>query len=197
MALTGKLLNYKGLQNIKIEENLLKVTSGDTVYKYNFESCVIFDPTGVNIDADMAEAIPQVYQVYDDFEISNLGGKHKYLRPKIGPEFEIYYYNSERVHGANYVTDCVVKSKLNKQQLNSVEYSDSLIRFVVLRDLEEIGIKGNLMGLYKNGSSKYRRPKVKHKKRVILERDKNKYADSKYLKFKSMTLQEVFDEFGT
>ena len=69
--------------------------------------------------------IPSKYKVYDDYEISILGGKHTYLEPKISDDElarEIHYYNSGRVDGANYVTDCVTESILTKDQLNNSEY---------------------------------------------------------------------------
>ena len=196
MALTGRLLSYDSLKSVKIEDDLTKIVSDDKIFKYRFGSCTIFDTTGISLENEIVESNEPEYYVYDDFEISQLGGKHTYLRPKLNDSTEIHYYSSNRVDGAHYVTDCVVKSKMNKRQLNSVEYSDSIFRFIVLRDLSAMGIEGNFMGRYKNGTPKFRKPKVKHKKRIILERDRTKYKDSKFVKFKNMTLKEVFDELG-
>ena len=105
---------------------------------------------------------------------------------------KIYYYISDRVDGANYVTDCVVESRLSKQQINSVEYSDSMVRFLVERHLSSIGIKGNVNGKYKSGKLKYRKPKVKHARRIVKTIENNQYADSERIRFVNFSLEEVF-----
>ena len=53
------------------------------------------------------------YIVYDDFQLSMLGGRPMYLEPKLSEEAfasKIYYYNSNRSKWSSYVTDCMVKS---------------------------------------------------------------------------------------
>ena len=52
------------------------------------------------------------------------------------------------------------------------------------------------MKMYKNGTPKYRKPKVLHKERIVQERDQNHYEDSENVKFLNLTLKEIFDEFS-
>ena len=200
LSLSGKLLNYEKISNIKVTENLLKIASDQGTYKYSFNTCYIFEPTGIQLDNEIKKEITTIYDVYDDFEISNLGGKHKYLEPKISEDSlakQIHYYVSDRVDGADYVTDCVVQSCLTKEEINDVEYSDSLVRFAVSRHLTSIGIHGNFMNMYKNGSPKYRKPKIIHNKRIVLEREQNEYFDSESIKFLRLSFKEIFNGFST
>ena len=200
LGLSGKLLNYENIQNIKVSENLLKISSDDGLFKYDFGVCNIFDPTGIQLDNEVLQEKPSIYKVYDDFEISVLGGKHRYLEPKISKDDlakEIHYYVSSRVDGADYVTDCVVESALSREQLHDINYSDSIVRFAVNRHLTSIGIHGNFMNMYPSGKPKYRKPKIKHKKRVVLEQEMNKYADSKSVKFCNLSIKEIVDGAST
>ena len=197
MGLSGKLLNYEDLNNIKIYEDTIKFSFGNSqISKYNFGSCEIFDTTGIDLENSVVRHIPSKYRVYDDYEISVLGGKHPYLEPKISDDElarEIHYYNSGRVDGANYVTDCVTESILTKEQLNNFEYSDSLGRFCVLRHLELIGVRGSFMKLYKNGTPKYRKPKIVHKKRIVLEKEQSVYEDTENVKMRNYSMKEIFN----
>ena len=170
LALSGKLMNYEGLNYITVEEGSIKIISSSGNYSYLCDQCVIFDTTNVKVENEILKHREQEYIVYDDFEVSQLGGKHEYLKPKISPPGaaqKIVFYISDRVDGANYITDCVVESLLTEEQINSVDYSDSMVRFSVVRHLSDIGIHGNFMKFYKNGRPKYRKPKVTHKKRIV------------------------------
>ena len=196
LALTGKLLNYEKINSINISDQQLKISSEAGLFKYRFNTCNIFDPTGIKLDNEIKIEIPATYRVYDDFEISNLGGKHKYLQPKHSRDClarEINYYCSDRVDGANYVTDCVVESLLSKEQINNVDYSDSMVRFAVSRHLTSIGIHGTLMTVYKNGKPKYRKPKVIHKKRIVIEQENNVYSNSETVRFLKLSVKEILD----
>lgn len=200
MALTGKLMNYEDISSIRVEEERLKINSGDGFAAFPYNRCVIFNTNKVAIENEILEQRKEKYTVYDDFEISQLGGKHSYLEPKSeepGFASRIVYYTSDRVDGANYVTDCVVESCMSKEELNNIEYSDSIVRFAVLRHLESIGIYGSFMNFYKNGKPKYRKPKVVHKKRVLKKVERNSYKDTEKVKIKNLNLEEILDEFST
>ena len=124
MSLSGRLLNYEQLRDITIKGNEIKISSKEGLFKYEFNLCNVFDPTYVKLENRIEKRVPQLFQVIDDFELSNLGSKHCYLQPKISEESfarEIHYYSSSRVDGAKYVTDCVVESLLNSEQINNIE----------------------------------------------------------------------------
>jgi len=198
--LRGLLLNYEDYSTIRIRDNQIKISSPAGLVKYEFGSCDIFDPTGIDLENEIVKPSPSVFTVYDDFELSNLGGKHIFLEPKISDEKltkEIHYYTSERVDGAHYVTDCVSKSILTREQLNDFEYSDSMARFAIERHLTSIGIYGNFMEYYKNGSPKYRKPKVVHRSRTVREKVMNKFRDSERVKFLKLELESIFHESST
>ena len=200
LALSGRLLNYENVRNIKIQGQEIKIATDSSFFKYEFEECIIFDTTDVNLENTLVEQKEDKYHVYDDFELSRLGSKHKYLPPKntkhiLAPK--IMFYISNRVDGANYVTDSVAESILTKKQLENIEYSDSIVRFAILRYLESIGIQGNFMNFYKNGTKKYRKPKVTHKSRTIRRVEQNIYENTEKVKIIKPSIKEILDEFST
>ena len=200
MALDGRLLNYNNINNIRIFGNNVSITTQSNQTKHKFEICKIFDPTGIELENEIESYGETVYLVYDDFELANLGGKHGYLQPKITSSpfaGNIHYYVSNRVDGANYITDCVATSELTREQLNNFDYSDAMVRFAVERHLTSIGIYGNFMEYYKNGNPKYRKPKVIHRTRLIKEREKTIYKDSGRVQFLDLSLESIFNEIST
>ena len=194
LSLQGKLLNYSNINLIKIRGEKIKISSELGITEHTFGTCEIFDPTRLDLENRIVHPHPEIYIVYDDFELANLGGKHIELESKKSQSKfakEIHYYNSSRVDGAQYITDCVVESRLNKDQLGDVQFSDSMIRFAVERHLYSIGITGNFMKLYKNGKPKYRKPRVTHKRRIVAKREMNRYEDSYNVKFLDLSLEDV------
>ena len=116
LALSGKLLSCEGRPSIKIQENIIKIIEDFRVQQHSFEKCYIFDSTGVEVENEIKEAKPNTFIVYDDFELSSLGEKYKYIEPGTFQDNfakKITYYTSSRVDGAQFVTDCVVESLLS------------------------------------------------------------------------------------
>ena len=91
------------------------------------------------------------------------------------------------------MTDCVSESVLSKEQLYSSEYSDAIVRFCIIRHLNSIGIHGNFMNFYKNGDPKYRKPKVIHKKRIVIQKEQDIYEDSDIVKIVDFSMGEIFN----
>lgn len=185
---------------MRCDENTLKIAANNTTYKYQFEDCVVFDTTHLQLENKVRAARPKTYLVLDDFQLSMLGNKWETL-PNMDKELDfggkLYYYISDRVDGAHFITDCVLESKLTHEQINSFDYSDSIARFVVKRHLEEIGITGQFMTYYQNGNPKYRKPRVKHVGRFVYEKDNNSYYDTKHVKIRRKSLEEIISEVST
>ena len=108
---------------------------------------------------------------------------------------ELHFYCSQRVDGADYVTDCVSKSVLTEKQIHDINYSDSIVKILIERHLESTGILGSKAGIYKSGKIKYRKPKVKHVKRVVYKENRDLYADTKNIKFLNLSVPEVLNGF--
>jgi hypothetical protein len=198
MSLLGRIYSPPEVDSVKVSDGEIKVVSKEGISKFFFEKCQIFDPTHVKTESEAIVTVPDSFLVLDDFELSCLGGRYKKInQPRIvNREFanKIEFYTSNRVDGADFVTDCIVESTLNQEQLSLFEYSDTTVKFIVERHLKSCGVNGTFMNLYKNGTAKYRKPRVKHVRRLVFRRDNNKYENSKNITFKRMSLKEILDE---
>lgn len=197
LGLLSKRLVFEDTTNIRVVDRTLKIICGNTTFKYEFDNLFVFDPTSVQLENNIITPNPKTYCVIDDFELSILGPKRRSLKSKQGGSGlakELHFYSSDRVDGSDYITDCVVESELTHEQINSFDYSDSIVRFIVERHLAEIGVFGSLMKYYENGKPKYRKPKVVHVKRLTYEKDNNVYEDSDKIKFLNLKLREIIEK---
>jgi hypothetical protein len=200
-GLLGKLLTYEDISGVRIESNTIKILSEEGVCKHSFSECFVFDTSIVESENEIHTPCPPEFLVLDDFELSQMGGKHKYIKPRshtIAFAGGINFYSSDRVDGADYITDCVVESRLDSAQLHSFDFSDTMARFEVERYLKDCKVYGTFMNFYKNGKPKYRKPKVKHIKRFVFRVDQTIFRDSKLVKFvREKPMKEIFDEIST
>ena len=197
LGLLSKLITFEDTETIRLTDNQLKISAQNMTYKYNFEQCFVFDTTGIQLENEVVETNPKTFLVLDDFELSTLGEHRFEIEPVTNGEGfarEIHFYSSDRVDGASYITDCIVESELTQEQVNDFDFSDTMTRFVVERHLTSVGIYGTLMTYYKNGNPKYRKPKVKHVKRLIYPQDNNVYSNTRSVKILNLSMEDVVEK---
>ena len=197
LGLCGKLINFEDLNNIKIEENVLKASHAHGLSKFQFEQCQVFDSALLSHENEVLKVSEPSFIAIDDFELRNIGRSVEEIQPRITPgDFmkKVYFYTSERVDGANYITDCVSESILTPEQMLDFNFSDTMAMFVVERHLNSVGVFGLPAGIYANGSVKYRKPKVKHVKRLVSKVDNNTYKDTSLVRFFDKTLEDILNE---
>ena len=199
LSFLGQRLDITEVGSIRIRENTITIIDDLLKSTYSFEECVVFDATRVDLEAKIQKARQPLYLVLDDLELSCLG-KKVFEMPEVrnSDDFvsRINFYSSDRIDGAKHITDCVVESYLTKDQLYEYEYSDTVVRFTVEKALSSLGVNGRFMKMYENGNPKYRKPVVKHVKRLVFEKDQNEYRSSKSVKFANFTLQEMVNAKG-
>ena len=197
LGLLSKRLSFENSASVKVLDDVIKIVSGNVVFKYKFQNLFIFDAIGIQIDNEIEKAHPTTFRVLDDFELSVLGPKQHNLDALYSESNfakSLHYYCSGRVDGSDYITDCVVESELTYDQLNCLDYSDTMLRFVVERHLASLGVNGRLMSYYKSGRPKYRKPKVLHVSRSSYEIDNNIYKDTDNVKFLKLSLRDIVEE---
>ncbi|RPG59466.1 MAG: hypothetical protein CBD51_003010 [Flavobacteriales bacterium TMED191] len=197
LGLLSRRVSFQETSSIRITDDMIRVTTGNTVFKYAFEKLFVFNASGIELENDIRLAKDKTFIVYDDFELSILGPR-RYELPALVENRDfaksLHFYCSGRVDGSDFITDCVVESELTQEQLNLFDYSDSIVRFVVERHLKSIGVQGRFMKNYESGKPKYRKPKVVHVRRLSYQKDNNVYVDTENIKFLNKSLGEIIEE---
>ncbi len=197
LGLLSKLISFEETETIRIVDNQLKISAQGTTYKYNFDKCYVFDPTGVQLENEIIETNPDTFIVLDDFELSTLGSHRSSIEPLAREGClarQVHFYSSDRVDGSTYITDCVSESELTQNELNSFDYSDTMVRFIIERYLTSAGVYGTFMTHYKNGKPKYRKPKVKHVNRFVHPKDNNIYKNTDLVEILNFSMKEIIEE---
>ena len=137
------------------------------------------------------------YKVFDWFDVRS-GCRHKfdYISTKDDFVREMYFYPSNRMDGNHDLKDLVVISYLDRQQLDSVEYSDTYARLKAKSIMKDNGIRGTRNGRdTKNPEKfKYYALRLESASREIYETEKNLYRDTKNIIFDNRTPEQIISE---
>ena len=200
LSLSGLIPTTNKASYLRVEDNILKViTANSRLIKFKFDTLTIFDDKNVyGLPTPKESFKTSDKKLILDWINVRSGMKHQYDYFKTNEDFvkEIHFYPSERLCGNHDKKDLVVISYLNKQELDSYEYSDTYVKFKVLKMMKEAGIKG-----IRNGRSmedptkfKYYAIKIEPTEREIIEIKKNVYDDTERFKFNYQTEEEIITE---
>ena len=70
LALLGKRLPVGSKDSVRVRGKELRIISDNNTFKYSFDSMCVFDPTGVDLENEVKNAINKTFLVIDDFELS-------------------------------------------------------------------------------------------------------------------------------
>ena len=110
-----------------------------------------------------------------DWVAFNSGGKHEIDYIKTNDEFvkEIWFYSSDRICGNTKVKDACAVSYIEKELVNDFNFSETMARFKVVKEMEARGMKGLLSSYGPNG-----KPKYYNFKTSTISREKDMYISS-------------------
>lgn len=202
-SICGGLPFSDKIVSIRIDRaaRLLTVSGRGTSTDFEYDKLRIFGDKNVHGISDLQVfSEPEViedkkYKVYDWFDVRS-GCRHKFDYISTEDDFvrELFFYPSARVHGRHDdLKDVVSVSYLNKNQLNSVEYSDTYARLKVKQIMKDHGIRGTRNGRdTKNPEKfKYYALRLESSSRDICEVQKNSYHDAEDIIFDYRTPEEI------
>jgi hypothetical protein len=163
MSLSGLLPGGDNIQTLRVEhENTLKiVTSNNALFRYTFDELLIFDLD--KVDGISFRKKEEMFKVIDWVNIrSGMVHEHDTLEDTESSFVnKIYFYPSERIDGNHNKKDLVAVSYMSKKQIDSVEYSDTYIRFKVIDMMKKAGIRGARNGRDQNDKTRFKYYAVK------------------------------------
>ena len=147
-SLSGLLPAGSRVSSLRVtDENILRVaTENNKLFKYEFGEILIFDYQ--NINGVEFEKKDESYMVLDWVNVrSGMKHEHNYLEDKDSSFVnKIHFFKSDRIDGDHDKKDLVSISYMTKKQLDSIEYSDTFVKFKVVDMMKQAGIKGRRNG---------------------------------------------------
>ncbi len=164
LSVAGLIPIADKVYSLRVEnDNLLKITTNNSrMVRIKFNKLRIFDTDKITgLDAFKS---CNKFKVIDWVNVRS-GMKHEYDYFETEDNFvkEVYFYPSHRMgYGENDDRkDLVAVSYLTKEQLDDFEYSDTYVKFKVLKLMKEAGIKGARNGRRHDDPSIYAYHSVK------------------------------------
>jgi len=181
---------------LRILDNILTVTSGTTVTKFNFNKLVIFDDKQIKGLPRVEREEKEKNTIIDWVNVRS-GCSHDipYLVDNEGSFVKkIIFYPTDRSDNKNH-KDLVAISHLSDKQLQDFDFSDTMVRFKVLKMMKAAGIRGARNGRDVNNPEKYKyyAVKVEPAERVVVSNSKRFYEPDDRLEFIYQTLEEILD----
>ena len=92
-----------------------------------------------------------------DWIAFNSGGKHDLDLIETSEDFvnQIWFYPSDRICGNTKVKDACAVSVIDKKLIDDFEFSQTMARFKVVKDMKDRGMKGLLSSYGPNGNPKH------------------------------------------
>ena len=184
---------------MRIEEDILKVsTKNSRLARFKFKKMRVFNDENVHGLGTPKKEINK-FKVYDWVDVLS-GMSHPYDHMKSDNDFakEIYFYPSKRMDqgSKNIRKDLIAVSYMTKEQLRQFEYSDTYIKFKVLKMMKDAGIRGARNGRDMQNPKKYKyyavkiEPKKRETKKVALA----EYENRKNIIFDYRSEEEICEE---
>lgn len=196
LSLSGKVIYGDTTRSVRIEENTLYV-SLDRVKnkKVEFGSLVVFsDENVIGLDSFKKKVIKKSI-VYDWVNIKS-GGTHEYDIFLFDDDFvrDVYFYPSKRNRNTKQ-KDLVAVSYLTDEELIDFSYSDTYVKFKLLQDFKDLGIRGARNGRDPRNPEKYKYYAVKLEpaNRVVKKRSFNLYENTDKIIFNYQPLEELIE----
>ena len=61
LGLLSRLIHYENTETIRLIDDELRISAANTTYKYNFDCCYVFDPTGIQMDNKIKLLKPKTF----------------------------------------------------------------------------------------------------------------------------------------
>jgi hypothetical protein len=167
--------------SVRVEEDYLKVSTTNAFLKLGFKNLVVFEPQQLNSFDYQYEIIEEKYEVYDWFLIKE-GARwdiEKMDFPEQNHINQIWFHNSVR-STKPYLKDCVVLSRLTKEELDDESNDVGLTRVKTQQILRKIGDPYLVLEL---------------DEREVKDKSTYKFYDKDNIKFNTDTTKQIWDTY--
>tara|TARA_Y100000034_G_scaffold135936_1_gene209889 strand:+ start:3344 stop:4186 length:843 start_codon:yes stop_codon:yes gene_type:complete len=161
-------------------EALIFANEYSKIAEVSFERCHFFGDDNCHKLLSKEKIDNSKYICYDWIAF-NRGGKHEIDFIETDDDFVkyIWFFPSDRIDGNTSVKDACVVSYLEEEHLLDFDYSETMVRFKTIYEMEKRGMKGKFNGYGPNGNPKYYKFRTTHiTRRTEKESTKNATTES-------------------
>ena len=195
MSLSGKIPMSDKTASIRIEPNKVKVTTRNfRMSAFKFNKLRIFDDENI-VGLGIPKEENNQYRVADWIDVQS-GMVHERDYLETGDKFvkDIYFYPSKRMDDTSKRKDLVAVSHIDREQLQSFEFSDTYVRFKTLSLMKQAGLKGARNGRDQKNPDKYKyyALKIQPRLREIRKVKPNIYESTDNITFDCRSEEEIY-----
>lgn len=186
------------ITSLRIKDRTISNTvEPGTNIKVDFEKCYIFDDDNLIVENEILKEPTDDVRVFDWMNVRR-GTTHglDYLGSSDNFVKDIYFYRSERIDGNHNKKDLVAVSYLKQEDLSNFEYSETMARFKIQKEMSAHGIIGAKSGLTDDGRQRKYNVKVESDYRYVEPASKREYKDSEHVRFMNLTVDQVASKYA-
>ncbi len=185
-------------KSVRIKDDVISnVVESGTNIKISFEKCYVFDDDNLTVENEILQEASGEVRVFDWMNVRRgtthgidyLGSEDDFVR-------HIYFYKSERIDGNHNKKDLVAVSFLKEEDLQDFEYSETMARFKIQKEMSSHGIIGAKSGLTHDGKQRKYNVKVEPDYRYVEPLGRRVYQNSERVEFINLTAEEVVMEYA-
>lgn len=189
------LMPSTNLQSIRIEENLVKLTTQNSrLITLETNEILLFDDEGIEgLDPPIVEKTKYIIKDYVEFNnLKFLDKIYNVIYTDYTIANQIWFLESKTL--IRDYDGCIVSfcSDLKELEENLTDYN---IKFILKEQFKKYNLKGKENGYNPNGNKKHRPVAYTFLNRVIEKENCNIYEDTKYVKFINYSSQEIMMMF--
>jgi len=197
LSLGGQIPFAHKVNSLRIDEELRVV--GKRSYEIGFKELRVFDDTGLQGISQKFESEEKKYRVLDWISVHS-GTTHDcdFLDALETSAIErVIFYPSDRIDGNHNKKDIVCVSEMTEGQLNDYRFSNTYVRFEVLKMMKDAGIRGARNGRDQLNPERYKYYAIKLEN---AEREEERLgfssrADREDIVLDARTPEEVINHF--
>ena len=165
--------------------------------KNEFEKAYVFEDDKLTVQNEIIDQKEENFKVLDWMNVRS-GAVHGLSRVDTEDHFikSLHFYKSKRIDGNHNKKDLVAVSYLNKAQLSTFDYSDTMAKFKTENLMRKNGIKGAKSGLDSHGKPKRYNIKIEPDYREVLPIGNIVYKDSTRVVFPKLTIKEIVEKYA-
>ena len=147
LNLNGKIIFNSKVKSMSLNESSVDIFVGNKKRNMQFDRCRVYSTSCLNVSCSYVLDCKKIYYAYDEVNISSISETPKQNITRDDSFINTVWFNVSNKHPKL----AIVKSILNEDQKDQIEYSDTYVKFNLISILSQLGYNGRKNGFDSNG----------------------------------------------